>query len=132
RWLHNFWEYALPQLEGAGAVVEADPEEGAVKLRGRLDNWHGVAVRRITENMEGLETHRAARNVMTLVERVRDFEQRVLRQQGELTPSDTVAMQATLLTAIQCLAPLAPHVAEELWAAAGQEGLVALAPWPEQ
>ena len=93
KWLHNFWEYALPRLEGVGAVPDADPEEGAVKLRRRLDNWHGVAVRRITENMAGLETHRAARNVMTLVERIRDFERRVLRQQDALTPSDQAAMQ---------------------------------------
>jgi leucyl-tRNA synthetase len=130
RWLHNFWQYALPRLEGAGAVGEPDPEEGAVKLRGRLDNWHGVAVRRITENMEGLETHRAARNVMTLVERIRDFERRVLRQQDSLTPSDSRALQQALLDAVVMLAPLAPHIAEELWSAAGQEGLDCNAAWP--
>jgi leucyl-tRNA synthetase len=131
RWLVAFWGYALPRIEGVGEVPEPDPEEGAVKLRGRLENWRSVALRRITENMEGLETHRAARNVMTLVERIRDFEARVIRQQGELGPSDTAALQGALLTAVQCLAPLAPHIAEELWAAAGQEGLVATAPWPE-
>jgi leucyl-tRNA synthetase len=130
RWLHNFWEYALPRLEGAGEIAAPNPEEGAAKLRKRLDNWHGVAVRRITENMEGLETHRAARNVMTLVERVRDYERRVLRQQDSLTPSDQVALQRALLDAVIMLAPLAPHIAEELWSAAGQEGLVANAPWP--
>ncbi|MGB2709990.1 MAG: class I tRNA ligase family protein [Conexibacter sp.] len=130
RWLHNFWQYALPRLEGVGEVPEPDEAEGAAKLRKRLDNWHGVAVRRITENMEGLDTHRAARNVMTLVERIRDFERRVLKQQDALTPSDTAALQAALLDAVRMLAPLAPHVAEELWAAAGQEGLVAAAAWP--
>jgi leucyl-tRNA synthetase len=131
RWLHNFWQYAQPRLEGVGEVGEPDPEEGAVKLRKRLENWHGVAVRRITENMEGLETHRAARNVMTLVERIRDFEKRVLKAQEELTPSDTAALQAALLDAVRMLSPLAPHIAEELWAAAGQEGLAASAPWPD-
>jgi leucyl-tRNA synthetase len=131
KWLHNFWEYALPRLEGVGAVPAPDAEEGAVKLRRRLDNWHAVAVRRITENMEGLETHRAARNVMTLVERVRDFERRVLRQQDSLTPSDQHALQRALLDAVIMLAPLAPHIAEEVWSAAGQEGLVCNAPWPE-
>lgn len=130
RWLHNFWQYALPRLEGAGAAGEPDPEEGAAKLRKRLQGWHDVAVRRITENMEGLETHRAARNVMTLVERIRDFERRVLRQQDSLTPSDSAALQGALLDAVRMLAPLAPHIAEELWAAAGQEGMVANASWP--
>lgn len=131
KWLQNFWEYALPRLEGAGEIAPPDPGEGAAKLRKRLDNWHGVAVRRITENMEGLETHRAARNVMTLVERVRDFERRVLRQQDSLTPSDQAALRRALLDAVIMLAPLAPHIAEELWSAAGQEGLVANASWPD-
>ncbi len=88
-------------------------------------------MRRITENMEGLETHRAARNVMTLVERIRDFERRVLKSQDALTPSDTAALQAVLLDTVRMLAPLAPHMAEELWAVAGQEGLCAQASWPE-
>lgn len=131
RWLHNLWQYALPRLEGVGEPAVVDPEEGAVKLRGRLENWRGVAVRRVTENMEGLETHRAARNVMTLVERIRDFERRVLRSSDALTPSDLAALQRALLDAVRMLAPLAPHVAEELWAAAGQEGLVCAAAWPE-
>lgn len=130
RWLRSFWEWALPRLEGAGDVPEPDEEEGAVKLRKRLAGWHEVAVRRITENMEGLETHRAARNVMTLVERIRDFERRVLKQQDELTASDQAALRRALLDAVRMLAPLAPHIAEELWAAAGQEGLVANAAWP--
>jgi leucyl-tRNA synthetase len=81
--------------------------------------------------MEGLETHRAARNVMTLVERIRDFERRVLRQQDSLTPSDERALQRALLDAVIMLAPLAPHIAEELWSAAGQEGLVCNAAWPQ-
>jgi leucyl-tRNA synthetase len=130
RWLHNFWQYALPRLEGVGEVAEPDAEEGAVKLRGRLKSWRDVAVRRVTENMAGLETHRAARNVMTLVERIRDFERRVERAQGELSPSDLAALRRALLDAVRMLAPLAPHVAEELWAAAGQEGLVCSAAWP--
>jgi leucyl-tRNA synthetase len=130
RWLRNFWDWALPRLEGVGEVGEPDEEEGAVKLRRRLAGWHEVAVRRITENLEGLETHRAARNVMTLVERIRDFERRVLKAQDQLTPSDQAAMLGALLDAVRMLSPLAPHIAEELWAAAGQEGLVANAAWP--
>jgi leucyl-tRNA synthetase len=39
-------------------------------------------------------------------------------------------LQRSLLDAVVMLAPLAPHIAEELWAAAGQEGLVCNAPWP--
>jgi leucyl-tRNA synthetase len=134
KWLHAFWEYALPRIEGVGDVRRPteDDEEGAVKLRKRLESWREVAVRRITENMEGLDTHRASRNVMTLVERIRDFERRVLKAHDSLAPSDTAAIQSALLVSVQLLAPLAPHVAEELWAAAGREGLVAQSSWPER
>jgi leucyl-tRNA synthetase len=68
--------------------------------------------------------------VMTLVERIRDYERRVLRVQDSLTASDQAALQRALLDAVVMLAPLAPHIAEELWSAAGQEGLVCNAPWP--
>ena len=36
-----------------------------------------------------------------------------------------------VLMAIQALAPMAPHIAEELWQHFGQEGLVMNAPWPK-
>jgi leucyl-tRNA synthetase len=55
----------------------------------------------------------------------------VLRQQDSLTPSDQAALRRALLDAVIMLAPLAPHIAEELWSAAGQEGLVCSAPWPD-
>ena len=35
-----------------------------------------------------------------------------------------------LLTLAQLMAPMTPHLAEEVWAMAGGEGLVAAAPWP--
>jgi leucyl-tRNA synthetase len=34
-------------------------------------------------------------------------------------------------TLVRLVAPMIPHLAEEAWAALGQQGLVANAPWPE-
>ncbi|HEV2866833.1 MAG TPA: class I tRNA ligase family protein, partial [Allosphingosinicella sp.] len=34
-------------------------------------------------------------------------------------------------TMLRLVAPMVPHVAEEAWAAAGNSGLIADAPWPE-
>jgi leucyl-tRNA synthetase len=45
--------------------------------------------------------------------------------------ADSRAGADALITAVQLLAPLSPHIAQELWAAAGQEGFVAAAPWPD-
>jgi len=41
------------------------------------------------------------------------------------------AWEAVALGMTRLLAPLAPHLAEELWHRAGGEGLVAFQPWPE-
>jgi len=128
-WLSSLWAYALPRLQALEDLPEVDDGEGAVALRGRLERWSGIAIERVTENFEDLRVHRAVRNVMTLLLRIEDFEHRVLEQYGELTPADSSALADALITAVQLLAPLAPHIAEELWAAAGRDGFVAAAGW---
>ena len=130
-WLSSFWAYALPRLQALEDLPEADDGEGAVALRGRLSRWSGVAAARVTENLEDVRVHRAVRNVMTLLLRIQDFEQRVIHQYGELTAADISALAEALITAVQLLAPLTPHIAEELWAVAGRDGFVAAASWPE-
>jgi len=129
-WLSSLWTYALPRLEAIEDLPEVNDGEGAVALRGRLERWSGIAVERVTENYEGLRMHRAVRNVMTLLLRIEDFEQRVVDQYGELTAADSRAIADALVITVQLLAPLAPHIAEELWAAAGRDGFVGGAGWP--
>jgi leucyl-tRNA synthetase len=130
-WLSSFWSYTLPRLQARGGLPEIDDGQGAVALRVRLSRWSGIAIERVTENLEGLQMHRAVRNVMTFLLRIEDFEQRVIDQYGDLTPADSKAIADALLTAVQLVAPLTPHIAEELWAAAGRDGFVAAASWPE-
>ena len=98
------------------------------KLRRRLANWCGVAREKVTENLERLEMQRAAHNSMLLLTRIQDFEQRALeRRGGELEPADREAIVAALLLLVRMLAPLTPHIAEELWSLAGNRDLLALA-----
>jgi leucyl-tRNA synthetase len=130
-WLTSFWDYALPRLQALEEVTEVDDSEGAVALQGRLARWSAIAVNRVTENFEGLRMHRAVRNVMTLLLRIEDFERHVIDQYGELSPADSKAVGDALVTAVQLLAPLAPHIAQELWASAGRDDFVDGAGWPE-
>ncbi len=44
--------------------------------------------------------------------------------------SQNVKPRASIKALTQLLAPLAPHIAEELWSRLGGEGFVSLAPWP--
>jgi leucyl-tRNA synthetase len=101
------------------------------KLRRRLANWCQVACAKVTESLERLQLQRAAHNAMLLLTRIQDFEQRALQLRGgELEPTDREAVVAALLLLTQLLAPLTPHLAEELWSLAGHTTLVSDAPWP--
>jgi leucyl-tRNA synthetase len=134
RWLTSFWDYAQPRLFRYGELDElgeVDEEQRAVALRTRLEKWCRIAVERVTENYEHLAMHRAARNIMALLIRIEDFEKRTIARHSELTTANRRALSDALLIAVQLIAPLTPHLAEELWAISGREGFVATAPWPD-
>jgi leucyl-tRNA synthetase len=106
--------------------AELDVSDG---LRRRLAGWCETAVAKITENYARLDMHRAARNLITLFERIEDFEGRVAARR-EPTAEDREAVAYALCVLVRLLAPIAPHVAEELWSRTGSEGFVADAGWP--
>jgi leucyl-tRNA synthetase len=125
--LRRLWAFAEPRLSAAsGQPAGLDVSDG---LRRRLAGWCDTATAKITENYSRLDMHRAARNVVTLFERIEDFEKRVAARR-EPTPEDREAVVHALLELIRLLAPIAPHIAEELWALSGSEGFVADAGWP--
>jgi leucyl-tRNA synthetase len=117
--LDRLWAYAEPRL------AESDREptiEANTRLRRKLAAWCGTASERIGKNYEALDMHRATRNTMTLLDRIMDFERKVLEKSAELSRADRDAIAAALLLELRLLAPLAPHLAEELWELAGQPG----------
>ncbi len=135
RFLTQVWEFSQSHLTTAppSATVE-DTDEPLVRdktehLRLKLGQWCEKAVEKITEDMEGLETHSAVRNVMRLFDRIRDFEKRVLARSQELSAADHEALLGALGVLTQLLEPLAPHIAQELWIALGNDG-DAQTPWP--
>jgi leucyl-tRNA synthetase len=66
---------------------------------------------------------------MRLFDRLKDFEKRVLARTDELSAADREALLGALAVLMQLLAPLAPHIAEELWIALGNDGDTQT-PWP--
>jgi len=119
---------AGPQSLRAGETPAIDASE---RLRRKLANWCRVALQKVTTDYERLEMQRVAHNTMLLLTRIQDFEQRVVERRGELEKADREAIVAALLQLLQMLAPLTPHIAEELWSVASRDTLVSLAPWPE-
>ncbi|HEY7953130.1 MAG TPA: class I tRNA ligase family protein [Solirubrobacteraceae bacterium] len=140
--LKKLHAYAQPRLRAWAAGQEGKGEgEGVGRLprielgdkrRRRLVNWCATALEKVTADFEGLEMQRAAHNAMLLLTRIQDFEERAGERREELREQDREAVAAALLLLLAMLAPLTPHIAEELWAAAGNRTLLVLAPWPEE
>ena len=139
RYLTHVWEYSRTRLvQAAAADREISSRDGAESqgrddtehLRLRLDKWCAAAIEKVTEEMEGLQMHSAVRNVMRLFDRIKDFEKRVIARHGSLNRANREALLDALALHAQMLAPFAPHLAEELWLAFGNEELGAQTPWP--
>jgi leucyl-tRNA synthetase len=142
RFLNQVWDFAQAKLaqaqenrEQAAAGVEPETDTEPIRdtsehLRLKLSQWCQAGAEKVTEDMESLEMHSAVRNVMRLFDRIKDFEKRVLARQPALGGADTEALLQALTVLVQMLGPLAPHMAEELWIAFGQDEHSAQTPWP--
>jgi leucyl-tRNA synthetase len=129
RFLETLWRYAEPRLRGWSDSAIDEINE-ADRLRRSLSKWCQIGLQKITADYEALEMQRAIYNIARLFARIQDFEQRAYEQRGELESADRDAVVAALMLLIQVLAPVTPHIAEELWLRGGGDGLVSTARWP--
>jgi leucyl-tRNA synthetase len=81
------------------------------------------AVKAVTEAIEGFRFNSAIARIYEFVATIR-----AARQDGQTRDE---ARRAALSALARLVAPFAPHLAEECWAALGEKTLVALAPWPD-
>jgi leucyl-tRNA synthetase len=139
RFLNQVWTFSQAHLVQAREPAQAadsgsgsgtEPARDTTEhLRRKLAQWCEKAVEKTTAEIESLEMHSAVRNVMLLFDRIKDFEKRVLARQPELSAADHEALNEALGVLIQMLGPFAPHIAEELWIAFGNDGDTQT-PWP--
>jgi leucyl-tRNA synthetase len=133
RLLNNIWDYSHERFASVSAA--SDDAEAAADtefMRDRLGKWCDNAVERITKDMEELQMHSAVRNVARLFERIQDFEKRVIKRREALSRADAEAQVGALVLLAQTLAPLAPHIAEQLLIDSGRADATALTgAWPE-
>jgi leucyl-tRNA synthetase len=142
RFLTQVWEYSHAWIARAGADPEIAASEPAVgedgepvrdnteHFRAQLSKWCANGVERITQDMQALEMHSAVRNVMRLFDRIKDFEKRVLQRQPQMNRANLDALLDALAVLAQTLGPFAPHLAEELWMALGNDEHATQTPWP--
>jgi leucyl-tRNA synthetase len=135
--LQDLYAYARPRLERWPRHPERPSDPASIDtsdpLRRRLAYWCAVACEQLTTNLEKLQLQRAAHNAIRLTTRIRDFERRARQQRGQLEQADQEAVVATLLLLARLLAPLTPHLAEELWSAIGRENVADIneTRWPD-
>ncbi|HEY7831895.1 MAG TPA: class I tRNA ligase family protein [Solirubrobacteraceae bacterium] len=134
RFLKGLWSYTQ-----AHAAMDPEPLDDkrayeTEHLRRRLEKWCDTAIEKVGEDMRELEMHKAVRNLMRLLDRIKDFEDKVLaRTGGELGGQNHELLMRALAALAQMLVPFAPHSGEELWlACTAGDGESAVDPaWPE-
>jgi hypothetical protein len=133
RFLDDLAEYAVPRLAAAVAgsgTLASDAIDGDEPRRLKLIGWCETARRRITENMADLQTHRATRNTMILLDRIKAFEER----SAAIAPghtADAAAVASALTLLVRLTEPLAPQAMSMIWERVGHEGPLSELPWPD-
>jgi len=125
RFLNGLWNYTHECIAAAETAAE-DPEAAAdtAFIRERLGKWCENGVGRITADLEQLQMHKAVRNVTRLLERIQDYEKRIVKRRGQLSSTDFEALLQALALLARVLSPFAPHVAEQLLIALGEDASV--------
>lgn len=109
---------------GKGEIDTSDP------FRRRLLSCYQAAQKKLERSFEDQQFHLVVKNLIMLFERLEQFEEDVRRRRGELNPLDRQARALVAGAVLLYMAPLAPHVSEELWASCGGEGMLAAGAWP--
>jgi leucyl-tRNA synthetase len=117
RHLQRVWRLAVQIVEAPGAGGEDGPE--ALALRKATHR----AIRDVTADIEGFAFNKA-------VARLYEFTNAIAKADPEAAGMGAARMFA-MRTMAQLMAPMVPHLAEEVWALTGGDGLVVRAAWPD-
>jgi leucyl-tRNA synthetase len=122
RFLRGLWDYTQESVAAARTAPE-DIEAAAdtAFIRERLGKWCDNGVGRISVDLEELQMHKAVRNVTRLLERIKDYEKRIVQRRGQLCREDYETLLEALALLARTLSPFAPHIAEELLIALGRD-----------
>ena len=122
RFLGRYWNLACELIEAQGSGVAADQAEDE-RGRALLRTLHKT-IRKVTRDMESFRFNTAVSAMMELQNEALDV---WTNARGAFTPAQWRELLATFTL---LLAPMAPHVAEEVHEQLGGEGSVLDATWP--
>jgi leucyl-tRNA synthetase len=125
RFLRGLWDYTQASIVAAAEAPEdAEAAVDTAFIRERLGKWCENGVGRIAADLEELQMHKAVRNVTRLLERIKDYEKRIVKRRGQLSREDFESLLEALALLARTLSPFAPHIAEQLLIALDQDGSV--------
>ena len=110
RFLQRVWRNLVDEETGAATVVDAEPDEGIRRALHRT-------IAGVREDASALHYNTAAAKLIEL--------NNVLTKRG--APVEREVAESLVLM----MAPLAPHIAEELWQKLGHDGSLAYEPFPQ-
>ncbi|WP_317643605.1 leucine--tRNA ligase [Bombiscardovia apis] len=108
RFLQRLWRNVIDENTGQVRVSDVEPDEETLKLLNRT-------IHDVTDEMEGMRPNTAISKLIVL--------------NNHLTGMEEVPRSA-IEPLVLMLAPIAPHISEELWSKLGHEDSLAHAPWP--
>ncbi|EFH86910.1 leucine--tRNA ligase [Ktedonobacter racemifer] len=115
RFLNRFWSLVTESWTDNPSTEKTTESKAVERLRHKT-------IKRITEDLSNFRFNTALAALM-------ECNNALIKQQHEPV-ARTAAFQRALETMMQLLAPLAPHIAEELWHQTGHEGSIHLSTWP--
>jgi leucyl-tRNA synthetase len=113
RWLKTVWGLAQPETDKLFSDEKAD-----ASWIGNLHTQCHMATKRVAADMERFKFNTAISALMEYCNFLRDMRNR--QAHGELTASRE-AWDTAITRLLLHIAPLAPHIAEELWALRGNQ-----------
>ncbi len=114
RWLRRVWSLFTEEAEGGHATQEVID-----RLRRKLHQ----TLKQVTRNFEDFSFNTVVAALMEL--------QNEMSQSRAEGAAGTPAWREAREIYLEMLAPVAPHIAEELWEKSGGEGSIHAQPWPE-
>lgn len=122
RFLNRVWRLVydhLAVLTGGGADVSGSDIEGLARELRRATHQ---TIKKVSEDIDDrFHFNTAIASIMELINAFGAVEEK------DQIPS---TLRESTLALVRLLAPFVPHIAEELWAALGQQGCVSEAAWP--
>jgi len=127
RFIHKLWRMAQPDalpdqglsLAPKGMTMPSDLDDQAKTLIGATHR----AIASISEDIDRFRFNRCVAALYTLSNSISDTKGNSESQQW--------ARRFALEQLVQLMAPIAPHIAEEIWETLGHETMIAETPWPE-